>query len=174
MVTYDEESPGRSYQGERRWLLLCSFFVFILNCKCACLRNIPHYKESGQVVLYRADLIVVGNGASGKTTLLQRLKLNEFLTGATMTDGIDMTHLRIGHVHFAARDAAGQPIYAHTISLFFKEDAIYMAVFNPRVENNLDALTEFLHMVQNSSPQARVVLATTRFDEAEMDGMWTH
>ena len=147
------------------------FFVFILNCKCACLRNISQYKESGQVVLYRADLIVVGNGASGKTTLLQRLKLNEFLTGATMTDGIDMTHLRIGHVHFAARDAAGQPIYAHTISLFFKEDAIYMAVFNPRVENNLDALTEFLHMVQNSSPQARVVLATTRCDEAEMDGI---
>ena len=114
---------------------------------------------------------MVGNGASGKTTLLHRMKRDEFLTGATMTDGIDMTHLRIGQVNFACRDAAGQPIYAHTISLFFKEDAIYLAVFNPRVENNVDALTEFLHMVQNSSPQARVVLATTRADELQMDGI---
>ena len=86
-----------------------------------------------------------------------------------MTDGIDMTHLRIGPVYLAGRDAAGQPIYAHSISLFFKDDAIYMAVFNPRVENNVDALTQFLHMIQNSSPQARVVLAITRSDEAEMD-----
>ena len=136
-----------------------------------CMYNIPQLKASGQVILYRADLIVVGNGASGKTTLLHRMKLEEFLTGATMTDGIDMTNLRIGQVYFAGRDAAGQPIYAHTISLFFKEDAIYLAVFNPRVENNLDALTEFLHMVRNSSPLARVVLATTRSDEAEMDGI---
>ena len=114
---------------------------------------------------------MVGNGASGKTTLLHSMKHDKFLTGATMTDGIDMTHLRIGQVSFASRDAAGQPIYAHTISLFFKEDTIYLAVFNPRVENNVDALTEFLHMVQNSSPQAQVVLATTRSDEFKMDGI---
>ena len=114
---------------------------------------------------------MVGNGASGKTTLLHRMKWDQFLEGATMTDGIDMTYLRIGQVYFAGRDAAGQPIYAHTISLFFKDDAIYLAVFNPRVENNLDALTQFLHMVQNSSPQARVVLATTRSEEVEMDSI---
>ena len=112
---------------------------------------------------------MVGNGASGKTTLLHRIKFDKFLEGATMTDGIDMTHLRIGQVYFAGRDAAGQPIYAHTLSLFLKEDAIYLAVFNPRVENNVDALTQFLNMIQNSSPQARVVLATTRSDEIEMD-----
>ena len=99
------------------------------------------------------------------------MKWDKFLEGATMTDGIDMTHLRIGQVFFSGRDAAGQRIYAHTMSLFFKEDAVYLAVFNPRVENNLDTLTQFLHMVQNSSPQARVVLATTRSDELEMDGM---
>ncbi len=123
------------------------------------------------MVLYRADLIVVGNGASGKTTLLHRMKWDTFLEGATMTDGIDMTHLRIGPVKLNGRDSAGQPIYAHTISLFFREDAIYMAVFNPRVENNVDALTQFLHMVKNGSPQARVMLATTRADELEMDGI---
>eukprot|EP01035_Chromulina_nebulosa_P069355 gene69355-biopygen27292 len=127
-------------------------------------------KAMGQVILYQADLIVVGNGASGKTTLLHRMKLDRFWEGATMTDGIDMTHLRIGQVYFFGRDAAGQPIYAHTISLFFEKDAIYLAVFNPRVENNVDALTQFLHMVQNTSPQARVVLATTRSDELAMDG----
>ena len=114
---------------------------------------------------------MVGNGASGKTTLLHRMKQDKFLEGATMTDGIDMTNLRIGPVFFIGRDAAGQPIYAHTLSLFLKEDAIYLAVFNPRVENNVDALTQFLHMIQNCSPLARIVLATSRADEAVMDDM---
>eukprot|EP01036_Dinobryon_divergens_P022827 gene22827-biopygen19779 len=137
----------------------------------ALLEEAIQLKKTGQVVLYKSDLIVVGSGASGKTTLVHRMKWDQFSEGATMTDGIDMTHLRIGQVYFAGRDAAGQSIYAHTISLFFKDDAIYLAVFNPRVENNLDALTQFLHMVQNSSPQARVVLATTRSDELKMDSI---
>ena len=113
------------------------------------------------MVLYRAELIVVGNGASGKTTLLHRIKMDQFLQDSTMTDGIAMGHFRIGQVKFDGRDFAGQQIYAHTSSLFFKEDAIYLAVFNPRIENNVDSLTQFLHMVQNTSSKARVVLATT-------------
>ena len=123
------------------------------------------------MVLYRAELIVVGNGASGKTTLLHRIKMDQFLQDSTMTDGIAMGHFRIGQVKFDGRDFAGQQIYAHTSSLFFKEDAIYLAVFNPRIENNVDSLTQFLHMVQNTSSKARVVLATTRSDEAEMDNI---
>lgn len=144
---------------------MCICFVSIISL------SVQQAKKSGQVIMYRADLIIVGNGASGKTTLLHRMKLDQFLTGSTMTDGIDMTSLRIGPVHFAGKDSAGQKIYTNTISLFFKDDAIYLAVFNPRVENNLDALAEFLYMVKNSSPQARVVLATTRADEAKMDGI---
>ena len=48
----------------------------------------------------------------------------------------------------------GQRIYAayHRAYHLFQADAIYLAVFNPREEVNLDFLTEFLNMVRSSSP----------------------
>eukprot|EP01035_Chromulina_nebulosa_P069327 gene69327-biopygen21047 len=52
-------------------------------------------ERRSQVILYRADLIVVGNGASGKTTLLHRLKWDQFLERVNMTDGIKMTNISI-------------------------------------------------------------------------------
>ena len=100
-----------------------------------CVFSFPFFMRKGEKIksghiLYRADLVTVGSGASGQTTLLHRLKLDEFLT-----DGVDMTELY------------------HRAYHLFQADAIYLAVFNLRVEsNNLDSLTEFLNMVQSSSP----------------------
>ena len=120
-------------------------------------------------MLNRTDLIVVGSGSSGKTTLIHRLKTNTFLNESSMTDGIEIKNLYIGPVRFTVRDFAGQQVYTHTHSLFFKEDALYLAVFNPRVENNIEALSQFLHMIKDKAPNAKVALATTLCDEVEIE-----
>ena len=125
-----------------------------------------------KVPLQRIELIVVGNGGSGKTTLIKRLRSNEFdPSKSTMTDGIEMTRFYIGPVRFSVKDFAGQDDYSHTHTLFLTENAIYLAVFNPRNENNTDALSAFLFMIRDHAPNAKVLLVTTRAAEAKMDKM---
>ena len=121
------------------------------------------------VCLKRTNLVVVGNGASGKTTLIHRLRTNEFRIGFDMTDGIDLSHLYVGPVCFTVKDIAGQQVYAHTSATLLTDNALYLAVFCPRVESNLDAIIQFLHMIKDHSNDVRVVLATTRCKEVHMD-----
>ena len=65
---------------------------------------IEQLKATNQVVLYRSNVIMEGNnGARGK---ISHTKWNAFLQGATMTDGTDMSRLRIGQVCFIWRDTA--------------------------------------------------------------------
>ena len=85
-----------------------------------------------------------------------------------MTDGVDMSQFRIGQVNMLALDFAGQKEYAHTHALFFKNTAIYLAVFMPRAGAHFSELENFLQMVKDNAPDAPVVLVTTRADESTL------
>ena len=68
-----------------------------------------------------------------------------------MSDGIALSHLHIGPVRFTAKDIAGQQIYARTRNNCLSINALYLlAVFCPRVENNLDAIIQFLHKIKDN------------------------
>ena len=91
--------------------------------------------KQGYELSKRVVLIFVGAGSSGKTTLLHRLLEKTFYEGFNMTDGIDLVELKIGEIEAVAFDFAGQKDYAHSHSLFFNEEALYIAVINPRGED---------------------------------------
>ena len=67
-----------------------------------------------------------------------------------MSDGIALSHLHIGPVRFTAKDIAGQQIYARTRNNGLLINALYLAVFCPRVETNLDAIIQFLRMIKDN------------------------
>jgi hypothetical protein len=69
--------------------------------------------------------------------------------GVTITDGIEMSLIPIGDIDFTVLDFAGQKDYAHTHSIFFKDDAIYLAFLMPRSGSSNVDLENFLQMVNN-------------------------
>ena len=52
-----------------------------------------------------------------------------------MTDGILMKRVMTDDVEFVVFDFAGQEVYMHTHRLFFNDQAIYVAVHDPRIGN---------------------------------------
>ena len=67
-----------------------------------------------------------------------------------MSDGIALNHLHVGPVRFTAKDIAGQQIYARTRNNCLSINALYLAVSCSRVENNLDAIIQFLRMIKDN------------------------
>ena len=125
-------------------------------------------KSEGQVEVKRIRLIFVGNGATGKTTLIKRLKHNTFDESLIITDGVDISSLKLKDVEMTVFDFAGQPEYEHTHSLFFDESALFVLLHSPRSAtlNWHQELQVFLTMILNCAPSAEIVLVTTRADDA--------
>ena len=120
-------------------------------------------RSGNSTIVNRTVLILVGNGNAGKTTLVRRLQKRS-TDAIKATDGIEVNDINIEDVQFKVMDFAGQAEYAHTHALFFNDEAIYLAVFNPR-SDSLSALSKLLQMVKDFAPRAKVLLVLTHADE---------
>src|SRR3546814_2639386 len=80
----------------------------------------------------RVKVMVVGPGEAGKTTLVNRLKTDEFLSSASMTDGIAVNDWQHDNVQFYFWDFGGQSVYLNTHRLFFSNRTIFLLVCNSR------------------------------------------
>ena len=130
----------------------------------------------------RVKVIVVGNGETGKTTMIRRLRDGTFDDKAgLMTDGVEISHLVIKDIEMVIYDFAGQPEYEHTHPLFFDSNAVYLLLHNPRSSNGslMDRLKMFVEMIANATTnvnidksegvvKAPIILVTTRAEEAMM------
>lgn len=133
------------------------------------LRNARELRDQGEQIVKRATIILVGSGAVGKTTLVHRIRDKTFShDGLTFTDGIEMSHIPFGDIDCTVLDFAGRKDYAHTHSIFFNSDAIYLALLMPRSGSSHDELENFLQMVNDFAPTAPIILVSTRADEVRL------
>jgi len=125
-------------------------------------------KQGGFKTIKRCQVLVVGHGGAGKTTLVHRLERDTFDSrGPGSTDGIVMSSLMIDDVEFSFLDFAGQEVYDHTHSLFFRSEAVFLVLHNPMIDN-LDRLDEFFVMIGDKAVHAQVIVVTTRAEEATL------
>lgn len=95
------------------------------------LRNIA---ASGEVPNCRAKLVVVGNGRTGKTCLVKRLRGEECLGDEIFTHGISISRLTKEHLpdvktdqlDLKVWDFGGQEVYYATHQFFLSEEAVYI------------------------------------------------
>lgn len=142
------------------------------------LKYLKELKE-GITEIYRARLVLVGAGYVGKTTLVSRLKGEDFVAERNMTNGIDISEIKLNtqdnkEVTFTAFDFAGQEDYIHTHALFFQKDSIFLVLhkhdgINPdNIAKTERELENFLRMIESCAINVRVVFTLTHCEDKKM------
>lgn len=124
--------------------------------------------------LNEAKLILVGRGAVGKTSLVNRLTLGKFSLKQSKTEGIRITHwpLRLNgkeDVKLNIWDFGGQEIMHATHQFFLSKRSLYLLVLNGR-EGGEDADAEYwLKLIESFGGNSPVIVVLNKVKEHPFD-----
>lgn len=122
--------------------------------------------ETGQIVLFEAKLILVGEGEVGKTCLLDALLDKEWQEHSS-THGIEIKQVKAKYpsnkkeITLNGWDFGGQKVYRPTHQLFFSAPAVYLVVWKPREGPQQGFVKEWIKLVKHREPSAKIIVVAT-------------
>ncbi len=132
--------------------------------------------QIASVTRYEAKLLLVGEGATGKSSLLRSLRGQMFDTNLDTTHGIEVDNLRLPHPRLPSQsvvlntwDFGGQDIYHATHQFFLTKRSLYLVVWNARAGTIQGKLDYWLDTIRVLAPDAPVLLVATHIDERSPD-----
>ena len=119
--------------------------------------------KGGGVELKEKKVLVVGDAAVGKTTLLRGLGGENEVAAKVATDGIEIGELHLGGVVLNCWDFAGQEVYRYTHQLFLSDSSIYLLLFNlsQPIPSICSQLTYWLDSISHRAPASQILLVGT-------------
>ncbi|WFE99086.1 COR domain-containing protein [Micromonospora sp. WMMD964] len=121
---------------------------------------------------YEAKVLIVGEGAVGKTSLLAALREEEFVVNRDTTHGLEIHPLVLRHpdldldMMVRAWDFGGQEVYRITHQFFFSRRALYILVWNARKGQEQSEVEGWLGRIRlRVGREARAILVPTHCDE---------
>ena len=119
--------------------------------------------KGGGVELKEKKVLVVGDAAVGKTTLLRGLRGENEVAAKVATDGIEIGELRLEGVVLSCWDFAGQEVYRYTHQLFLSGNSIYVVLFDlsqpfPSISSQL---TYWLDSIGHRTQDSEIILVGT-------------
>lgn len=130
--------------------------------------------RGGRRPLNEAKLILVGRGGMGKTSLVNRLVHNDFVSGEKKTEGIKITDwsLRLKDsedVRLNVWDFGGQEITHATHQFFLTQRSLYLLVLNGR-EGGEDADADYwLKLIESFGGESPVIVVLNKINEHPFD-----
>lgn len=129
-------------------------------------------RRTGQRPLNEAKLILLGRGAVGKTSLVNRL-VNNIFRAEQQTEGIAITEwklrLNIERVRLNIWDFGGQEIMHATHQFFLTQRSLYLLVLNGR-EGGEDADAEYwLKLIDGFGNESPVIVVLNKISERPFD-----
>jgi len=131
---------------------------------------VKHYlraKGKAQVVLNEAKLILIGEGAVGKSCLLSALRGDPWEEGKPTTHGIEIKPVKVTdpstntEITLNGWDFGGQRVYRPTHQLFFSAPAVYLVVWKPREGPQQGFVKEWIKLVKHREPDAKILVVAT-------------
>lgn len=121
--------------------------------------------------LYEAKIVLAGEGATGKTTLKERLIHNR-LAIASSTRGLEMETTRRAHrtkpgteITLNFWDFGGQEDYRPAQQFFFSKGALYIVVWHARYDTTQSNVEAWLRLIRRRvGEEARVLVVATHAD----------
>ena len=121
--------------------------------------------------LYEAKLVLMGEGAVGKTTLLKALSGQEPKPDEPTTHGIkiDVRSMHLAHpdkpdvqIQLNAWDFGGQEVYRVTHQFFFSRRSVYLLVWEPRMGVQQCQVDDWLKLIRlRVGDDAKVIIVST-------------
>ena len=120
--------------------------------------------------LNEAKLILVGFGAVGKTSLVNRLVHNTFNSSETKTDGIQITQWSIllnktENIRLNIWDFGGQEIMHSTHQFFLTQRSLYLLVLNGRQGHEDEDAEYWLNLIQSFGANSPVIVVLNKIKE---------
>lgn len=122
--------------------------------------------------LHEAKMILVGEGAVGKTSIVKKLVYDEFDSAQTMTEGISIEPWTIPivkdneniDIRLNIWDFGGQGIYHATHQLFFTKRSIYLLTINARRGEQESQMEYWLKIIESFGEDAPIIIVTNKID----------
>ena len=129
--------------------------------------------QKEKVDLYEAKLLLVGQGGTGKSALVENLQGKQHIERQTdTTQGIDIIPLENEHpslshekIRLNVWDFGGQEIYHATHQFFLTHRSIYLVVWNARYGADQGNLKYWLDTIKSLAPDSPVLLVATHRDK---------
>ncbi|MBA2681600.1 MAG: leucine-rich repeat domain-containing protein, partial [Ktedonobacteraceae bacterium] len=125
---------------------------------------------------YETKLILVGEGGTGKSSLLLSLRGEQFNTTLNTTHGIEVGTLSLPHPSQPQQtlllntwDFGGQHVYHATHQFFLTRRSLYLVVWNARLGVEQGRLHYWLDTIQALAPDSPILLVATHTDERTPD-----
>jgi internalin A len=125
---------------------------------------------------YEAKLLLVGEGGTGKSSLLRALHGKAFDASLDSTHGIEIEAVLLPHPSLPkcslvlnTWDFGGQDIYHATHQFFLTKRSLYLVVWNSRTGDEQSKLDFWLKTISVRAPEAPVLLVATHVDERVPD-----
>lgn len=117
-------------------------------------------------------VITLGDSSVGKTSLIHRMKTDEFLEDTTPTIGAGVTSLdvEIGGKLYQVQiwDTAGQEMYRNIIPIYFKGASYAMLCFAIDDIKSFQNLESWLDEInRNADEEIGIVLVATKYDKED-------
>ncbi|MEM9534151.1 MAG: COR domain-containing protein [Cyanobacteria bacterium P01_E01_bin.45] len=123
-----------------------------------------------------SKLLVVGEGGTGKTSLLRALDSEDFQEQESTTHGIALGKLLLDHPSLSdvtmtlnTWDFGGQEIYHATHQFFLTNRSLFLLVWNARLGYEQGKLHYWLKTIRANAPQSPVLIVATHIDERPAD-----
>ena len=128
------------------------------------------------VVRREAKLLLVGEGGTGKSSLLRALRGQDFDPHLSTTHGVDILPVSLPcpgcdgvDLTLNVWDFGGQQIYHTTHQFFMTRRSLYLLVWNARGDTDQGRLDHWLRKIQVLAPGSPVLLVATHSDERPAD-----
>lgn len=118
-------------------------------------------KEETQQV-NEIKILFVGDGGAGKTSLVNRLVLNDFNSEEEKTNGIVKQEYKFDEITANFWDFGGQTIYHSTHQFFLSKRSIYILVLDGRKEQEEEY---WLKMIENFGGDSKVFVILNKIDD---------
>ena len=126
--------------------------------------------------LWMSKLLVIGEGAVGKTSLVKALIGEKYDKNEPTTHGIRIKEIRLRHperpdvqMRLSSWDFGGQDIYHATHQFFLSDRSLFVLLWNARQGWEQAKLPHWLEIIQARAPHARVILVATHAEGRPID-----